>query len=123
MGRLFFFIGCLFCGFSVAMGAWGAHSQMFREVQLLWIEKGTRYEMLHGLALIIASLVMTSHKNGSFLAFLAGICFLVGTVLFSGSLYVMAVIPVDAGYITPIGGLLFIVGWLLLALTTPGKMK
>lgn len=121
MTRLFFLCGTLLAGMSVIMGAWGAHTDVFDEVQTLWIDKAVRYQMFHSLALICTSLVMATQKKVSLLAILAGCCFLAGVVLFSGSLYFMAVSSVDAGYVTPAGGVLFLAGWLLLALTGPGK--
>jgi len=121
MARIFFLCGALLAGMSVIVGAWGAHSDIFDEVQILWIDKGVRYQMFHSLALICTSLVMSTQKNVSFLAVLAGCFFLGGIVLFSGSLYFMAVSSFDAGYITPAGGALFIVGWIFLALTGPGR--
>lgn len=103
------------------MGAYGAHSQVFDEVQSLWIDKGVRYQMFHALALICTSLLMATHKKVSIFALLAGLCFVGGIVLFSGSLYFMALSSMDAGYVTPAGGVLFIMGWILLCLTGPGK--
>ena len=119
MARIFFFVGALFAGLSVIMGSWGAHSQVFDEVQSLWIDKGSRYQMYHSLALLCTSLVLSTHKKIAKLALLAGCCFIGGIVLFSRSLYFMAISSVDAGYITPAGGILFILGWLFLALSSP----
>lgn len=121
MARLFFLCGCLLAAVSVVMGAWGAHSDVFDEVQTLWIDKGVRYQMFHSLALICASIVISSQKKTSIFAIGAGLCFLAGTVLFSGSLYFMAISSIDAGYLTPAGGFMFLAGWLLLALTGPGR--
>ncbi len=119
MARIFFFVGALLAGLSVIMGSWGAHSQVFDEVQSLWIDKGSRYQMYHSLALLCTSLVLSTHKKIAKLALLAGFCFIGGIILFSGSLYFMAISSVDAGYITPAGGILFILGWLFLALSSP----
>ena len=119
MSRIFFFVGALLAGLSVIMGSWGAHSQVFDEVQSLWIDKGSRYQMYHSLALLCTSLVLSTHKKIAKLALLAGFCFIGGIILFSGSLYFMAISSVDAGYITPAGGILFILGWLFLALSSP----
>ncbi len=121
MARLFFFLGSLLAGISVVMGAWGAHSNIFDEVQMLWIDKGVRYQMFHSLALLVSGLVLATHRKGSFFATLAGLCFLTGTILFSGSLYFMAISSYDAGYLTPVGGLLFIIGWIFLGLCAPAK--
>ena len=123
MARLFFLCGCLLAGLAVIMGAWASHSDVFDEVQSLWIDKGVKYQMFHALALLCTSLVIASQKRVSFVAVLAGCCFLFGTLLFSGSLYFMAISSVDAGYLTPAGGLLFVAGWLLLALTGPGSRE
>lgn len=121
MIRLFFLFGSLSAAISVVMGAWATHSNVFDEVQSLWIDKGVRYQMFHSIALLCTSLLLASQKKPSKMAVLAGLSFLCGIVLFSGSLYFMAISSVDAGYLTPAGGILFIVGWLLLALSAPAK--
>ena len=120
MAYVYFFIGALFAGMSVALGAYGAHSTVLDEVQALWIDKGTRYQMYHGLALIVTALALSNKRKFSLPLNLAGLCFLAGTVLFSGSLYAMTFISFDAGYITPAGGFLFLAGWVLLAISGPG---
>ncbi len=121
MARLFFLLGSLLAGISVAVGSWGAHSGLFNEMQSLWIEKGVRYQMFHSLALLCTSLLIASQKQPAKPAVLGGFCFLGGIVFFSGSLYLMAFSSVDAGYITPAGGILFLAGWLCLAACTPGR--
>ncbi len=121
MARLFIFLGSLLAGLSVVMGAWGTHLSIFDEVQALWIDKGVRYQMFHSLALLISGLVLATHRKGSFFATIAGCCFLLGTILFSGSLYFMAISSYDAGYLTPMGGILFIIGWVFLALCSPAR--
>lgn len=121
MSRIFFLAGALLAGLSVVMGSWGAHSQVFDEVQSLWIDKGSRYQMYHSLALLCTSMLLASHKKMAKLALVAGFCFIGGIVLFSGSLYFMAISSVDAGYVTPAGGILFILGWLSLAFSAPAK--
>ncbi len=121
MARLFFLTGSLLAGLSVVMGAYGAHSSVFDEVQTLWIDKGVRYQMFHSLALLITSFVISSHKKKVKMAILAGWCFLGGTILFCGSLYFMAISSSDAGYITPVGGVVFVLGWIFLAMCAPAK--
>jgi uncharacterized membrane protein YgdD (TMEM256/DUF423 family) len=121
MARLFFFLGSVFAGLAVVMGAWGAHSEMFSEVQMLWIDKGVRYQMFHSIALICTALLIGSHRNMPKLAVAAGGCFVGGIVLFSGSLFWMAVSSTDLGLITPAGGILFLLGWLCLAFSAPGR--
>ena len=120
MARLFFMLGALLAGASVVMGSWGAHSAVFDEVQTLWIDKGVRYQMFHSLALLCTSLLLATHKKIAKLALAAGFCFLGGIVLFSGSLYFMAISSIDVGYVTPAGGILFLLGWFCLAFSAPG---
>jgi len=122
MARLFYLLGALLAGLAVALGAYGNHSSI-DEVQLLWIEKGARYQMYHSLALILTGLTLANKRKFTSLTVGAGFCFIAGIVCFSGSLYAMTFTPVEAGYITPIGGLLFLAGWVLLAVGGPGGKK
>ncbi|MBT8362954.1 MAG: DUF423 domain-containing protein [Desulfobacterales bacterium] len=123
MARLFFLIGALLAALSVAMGAYGAHTNAFDEVQSLWVEKAAHYQMIHAFALIITALVINNKRLFKWQAVSAGWCFLGGIISFSGSLYAMTFFTIDAGYITPLGGILFIFGWLLLAMAGPGVVK
>ncbi len=120
MAYIFFLCGAILAALSVAMGAYGAHTDIFDEVQALWIDKAVRYQMIHALALLVTSLAMANKRKFQVHLMGAGICFLAGTILFSGSLYAMAFTPFDAGYITPAGGFLFLFGWILLAIAGPG---
>ncbi len=120
MAHIFFFLGAVLAALAVGIGAYGAHSTLFDEVQLLWVEKGARYQMYHGVALILTGLALANRRKFQTLTVAAGICFIGGIVCFSGSLYAMTFTPFEAGYITPIGGLLFLLGWILLALGGPG---
>jgi len=122
MARFFYLLGALLAGLAVALGAYGTHSSI-DEVQLLWIEKGARYQMYHSLALILTGLTLANKRKFTSLTVGAGFCFIAGIVCFSGSLYAMTFTPVEAGYITPIGGLLFLAGWVLLAVGGPGGKK
>jgi uncharacterized membrane protein YgdD (TMEM256/DUF423 family) len=101
---------------AVALGAFAAHGLKSRlEPDLLAVfETGARYQMYHALALVAAGWAMTvGHAR---LARWAGRCFLAGTVIFSGSLYALALSGQRwLGAITPVGGLLFLAGWGLLA--------
>lgn len=108
-------------GGSIGTARYGAHSSIFDEVQTLWIDKGVRYQMFHSLALLCTSLVIASHIKTAKTAILEGWCFLAGTILFSGSLYFMGISSTDVGYITPAGGVLFLLGWIFLALSGPTK--
>lgn len=101
---------------SVAAGAFGAHGLKGRlsPDMLAVFETGARYQMYHALALLaVAWLVSQSTSkaaNGT------GWCFLVGIILFSGSLYALSLTGISKlGIITPFGGTLFLAGWVLLA--------
>ena len=94
---------------AVAAGAFAAHALKTRlDTDALQIfETGARYQMYHALAMALAALVSAGR---------AAIAFLGGIVLFSGSLYLLALTGITVlGAITPIGGLCFIVGWAILA--------
>lgn len=114
--RIFFGLGALSAGLAVALGAFAAHglrSRLSAEA-LATFETGARYHMYHALALLGVSWAL-GRWSGPW-ASAAGWLFVAGTILFSGSLYVLAVTGVRAlGAITPFGGLAFILGWLALA--------
>jgi uncharacterized membrane protein YgdD (TMEM256/DUF423 family) len=100
----------------VGLGAFGAHGLEARATpeQLAWWETGARYQLVHALALAIYGLV--SHRAEA-KSNLAGWSFAIGIVLFSGTLYAMALgAPRWFGAITPIGGIALMVGWLALAM-------
>jgi len=108
-------IGALNAALAVAAGAFAAHGLRERlDARALEVfETGARYHMYHALALIAAGLVASSAVRG---AQLAGWLFQIGIVLFSGSLYALALTGVKGlGAITPLGGLAFLAGWLWLA--------
>jgi uncharacterized membrane protein YgdD (TMEM256/DUF423 family) len=114
MSRTFWFLGCVFGFLGVAAGAFGAHALRGRVPPdlLAVFETAARYQMYHALALLAASR-MASRRCGR----LAGWMFAVGIVLFSGSLYVLALSGVRwLGAITPLGGAAFLAGWVALAL-------
>jgi uncharacterized membrane protein YgdD (TMEM256/DUF423 family) len=101
---------------AVAAGAFGAHALRSRlTADLLAVfETGARYQMYHALALLGAAWMADRWPSGQ-IAW-AGVCFVVGTVLFSGSLYALALTGQRwLGAITPLGGVAFLLGWLLLA--------
>ena len=119
MERTFFVIGSLLGSVSVALGAFGAHALRDRiEASLLAnYQTGVSYMFYHTLALFIVVLALTRWP-GSSQAVWAGWLFLIGIVFFSGSLFLMAFHGMRwLGAITPIGGVAFIAGWLLLAWT------
>lgn len=116
MDRLFLIIAALSGAVSVGAGAFGAHALRARlEPRLLEVfQTGAQYQMYHALALVGVAWV-ASRWPGS-LSTASGWLFVAGTVLFSGSLYAMALTGVRAlGAITPLGGVCFIAGWVTLA--------
>jgi uncharacterized membrane protein YgdD (TMEM256/DUF423 family) len=105
-------------GLAVAIGAFGAHGLQGRVApELLAVfETGARYHMYHALALVGVALAAGRYPESS-LVFAAGVLFVVGIVLFSGSLYAMTLTGARAlGAITPLGGVAFLAGWLSLAM-------
>lgn len=104
-------LGALNALISVAAGAFGAHGLEDRlDARSLEIfETAARYQMYHALAMVVCGVLATR-------ATAAGWTFQIGIVIFSGSLYALALTGVKGlGAITPIGGLAFLVGWALLA--------
>ncbi|QRO00309.1 DUF423 domain-containing protein [Archangium violaceum] len=115
--RLWLILGAASAFISVAAGAFGAHALKTRlSADLLTIfETGARYQMYHSLGLIAMGLLMQLRPNPLLNA--AGWAMLAGIVLFSGSLYALALSGVRVlGAITPFGGVGFLVGWVLFAL-------
>jgi uncharacterized membrane protein YgdD (TMEM256/DUF423 family) len=117
MDRLFFGVGALSALISVAAGAFGAHALRARldPAALAVFETGARYQMYHALALLAVGWA-ASRWPGPW-AGRAGWLFVAGTLLFSGSLYALALTGIRwLGAITPLGGAAFLAGWLCLAL-------
>lgn len=109
-------LGAVNAFLSVAAGAFGAHALRARLPQDLQVifETGARYHMYHALGLVAVGLLGLSRPSPLLSG--AGWAMLVGIVLFSGSLYALALSGVRAlGAITPLGGLGFLAGWLLFA--------
>jgi uncharacterized membrane protein YgdD (TMEM256/DUF423 family) len=106
--------GALWGLLGVGLGAFGAHGLkgMAGEGALAWWETGARYHLVHALALVLFGLVQHHRPGGG----AAGFCFLLGSAVFSGTLYAMALgAPRWLGAVTPLGGLGMMLGWLLLA--------
>lgn len=109
-------LGALNAAIAVAAGAFGAHGLRERlDARALEIfETGARYQMYHALAMVLAGILASSSLARG--AHTAGWLFQAGIVLFSGSLYALALTGTKGlGAITPIGGLAFLVGWIWLA--------
>jgi uncharacterized membrane protein YgdD (TMEM256/DUF423 family) len=101
----------------VALGAFGAHGLRSRLTpdMLAAFDTGVRYQMYHALALFALSVLMD--RLGGWLITSAGWLFVAGIVLFSGSLYALALTGITLlGAITPFGGLAFLAGWACLAI-------
>jgi uncharacterized membrane protein YgdD (TMEM256/DUF423 family) len=104
--------GCAVMFLSVALGAFAAHGLRARlTLDLLAVfETGVRYQALHGLALFIVAWLHSRGATGPVQA--AGWSFLLGIVLFSGSLYLLSLTGTRSwGAVTPLGGLAFLLGW------------
>lgn len=117
MKRIFLTCGALYGALAVALGAFGAHALKARLAPELLAHWGTatQYLALHALALLATGLLMERQPPRRPLA-LAGQAFLLGTTLFSGSLFLRVLLDMPSwGMVTPLGGALLILGWLLLA--------
>ncbi len=120
-------LGAGFGGLSVLLGAFGAHSlkDLLTEQKLATFQTGTQYMGYHGLALILVGILVLVLGEPSKKAFKkVGIYFTAGIFLFSGSLYALAFDgPRFFGPITPLGGLSFMIGWVILAVNISKQIK
>jgi uncharacterized membrane protein YgdD (TMEM256/DUF423 family) len=117
MDRLLFAAGALSAAIGVAAGAFAAHGLKSRlgPDALAVFETGARYQLFHALGMLAAAWAAARYDTDT--ATWGGWLLLAGTVLFSGSLYLLALTGVRwLGLVTPFGGVAFIVGWVLLAL-------
>lgn len=118
MTRLWISLGAASGFLAVAMGAFAAHSLGARlsPEALGWVETGARYEMVHALALLAVAVLALREIKPSIVLAVAGWAFLIGTILFSGSLYAMALAGWrELGMAVPVGGVGFLIGWGALA--------
>ena len=116
MDRFFFAAGSISAFLAVALGAFAAHGLKGKlEPEMFAIfEVGARYHMYHALALLAVAWASTRWPGGAISV--AGWLFVAGTILFSGSLYLLAITGQRwLGAVTPVGGLAFLLGWLILA--------
>ena len=122
MDRFFFIAGALSAFVAVALGAFAAHGLRARlsPELLATFETGVRYEMYHALALLGVAWAYSRWPGTLVIA--SGWLFIAGTLLFSGSLYVLALSGVRwIGAITPLGGLAFLAGWVCLVLAAGSR--
>jgi len=117
MPRTFLILAAFFGFTAVALGAFAAHGLKSRLlVEMLTVfQTGVHYQMFHALALLALAVLAKQMSSATLLA--AGVLFVLGIVLFSGSLYLLALTGTRGlGIITPIGGLAFLGGWLCLGI-------
>lgn len=117
MDKTFMFIGALMAGIGVGLGAFGAHGLRARlsPEMLAVFETAVRYQMYHSLAILATAALMSRFDGRA--TIIAGWSFFAGIMIFSGSLYALALTGVTTlGAITPIGGLAFLIGWLALVI-------
>lgn len=115
--RLFIALGALLAAIAVAAGAIGAHALegSVTPDRLATFKTAANYQSIHALALILVGILMGNQPSR--LAKLSGWLFLLGILVFSGSLYILVLFELTImGAITPIGGAAFISAWLMLAL-------
>ncbi|MGB8690131.1 MAG: DUF423 domain-containing protein [Microcoleus sp.] len=112
--RIFLATAALFGGLSVAGGAFASHAlkDKLTDRALEIFETGARYQMYHALALLLVALLFSRAQESQTFFALAGCAFIVGTVIFSGSLYALSLTDIKLlGAITPLGGVAYLVGW------------
>ena len=123
MPSVFLFLGTTFALLGVVFGAFGAHllKTMITPELLAVYQTGVTYQMWHAFGLIAIAL-MQQYDSESLLLKWAGSLMFLGIVLFSGSLYLLAVLDVpELGKITPIGGVSFLISWSLLVIFSGKK--
>lgn len=116
MARLFLMIAAISGFFAVVIGAFAAHGlkKLLAPEMIEVVKTGVQYQMYHALALLLIALWLSDKPDVRELK-AGGLAFILGSLLFSGSLYALALgAPRWLGPITPLGGLCFLIGWLLL---------
>ncbi|MDF7826338.1 DUF423 domain-containing protein [Pontiellaceae bacterium B12227] len=117
IAKLFLSLGALSGALGVMIGAFGAHGLQGKlsDKMLTVYQTGVQYHFYHTFALLAVGLLALKFQSGLLTS--SGWSFLVGILLFSGSLYALSITGISKlGAITPIGGLFFIIGWVLLTL-------
>jgi uncharacterized membrane protein YgdD (TMEM256/DUF423 family) len=126
MKKSFLIFGSFSAAIAVALGALGAHflksklsEGLITENNLQAFETAVKYQMYHAVALLVLVLLTETAQNKLFIK--SGYCFIIGTILFSGSIYLLSTAGLTGisnvkllGPVTPLGGLFFIAGWVLL---------
>lgn len=116
MNSRFMLIFSAISGFTfVALGAFGAHvlSKSLGLTEMAWLKTGLEYQAFHTLAVLALAVLMRQRNNVWF--YWSAIALALGTVLFSGSLYCLALSHLRFWvFVTPVGGLFFLAGWMLM---------
>ena len=117
--KIFLTLGPIFAALSVASGAFASHAlktKLDTHALEIW-ETGAKYQMYHAIAILLVGLLALNESMPSNFLNAAGIGFIVGIFLFSGSLYALSLSGVKVlGAITPLGGVAFLIGWMCLAI-------
>lgn len=115
--KKFAFYGAILMAVAIGLGAFGAHGlkSIVSKDMLVVFHTGVEYQFYHALGLFCVAFV--AHFNQSKKVKFSGYCMIFGTFIFSGSLYLITLTNIKIiGAITPIGGLAFIIAWVLLAI-------
>jgi uncharacterized membrane protein YgdD (TMEM256/DUF423 family) len=118
MTQFFLTIAAIFGGLSVAGGAFGAHAlrEKISERSLEIFDTGARYQMYHALALLLVAMLMSRLDSPPTTLLVSGWLFIIGVVIFSGSLYAISLTGIKSlGAVAPLGGLALMLGWAALA--------
>lgn len=123
MYRTAMIFGAIFSALAVILGAFGAHAlkAVLDATQLATFETGVKYQFYHSFALLATGIAYQFLPAAALKR--AAVCFIIGILMFSGSLYVITILKFNGdvglrglGIITPIGGVFFIVGWIFFLL-------
>jgi len=116
ISKKFLIMACLLMAIAVSLGAFGAHGlkKIITSDMLSVYQTGVQYQFYHALGLLGVAFI--AHVNSSKLVNMAGNLMFTGVMIFSGSLYLLVILNIKwLGAITPIGGVLMVVSWVLLA--------
>ncbi len=116
MDKVFAIVGCIAALMGVLAGAFAAHGlkNLMVPESLEVFQTGVRYQIYHALALLFVAWAISRWEDSIFN--IAGVSFILGIMLFTGSLYLISLTGIKwLGFITPVGGVAFIFGWLILA--------
>jgi uncharacterized membrane protein YgdD (TMEM256/DUF423 family) len=123
MKSIFLFLGAISALTGVAMGAFGAHSlkAVLSPEMMAVYQTGVTYQMWHALGLIGVAIIRHMNSVSRLLSF-AGWLMFIGIALFSGSLYLLALLNLNwLGMVTPFGGVCFLISWLLVIIYAARK--